>query len=78
MNGLSFLAKALILMGGSLLLFGVILLLVSAAGWRWKPLPGDIYIHKDNFTFLFPITTSILLSLLLTAIFTILSLIFRR
>ncbi|HZW40615.1 MAG TPA: DUF2905 domain-containing protein [Ignavibacteriaceae bacterium] len=32
-------------------------------------LPGDIIIKKDNFTFYFPIVTSIILSLLLTLIF---------
>ncbi|MBE3574112.1 MAG: DUF2905 family protein [Firmicutes bacterium] len=40
------------------------------AGWRWLPfhLPGDVVIHKGSFTFFLPITTSILLSLLLTLI----------
>lgn len=78
MNGLSFLAKTLILMGGFFLLCGIILLLISATGWRWKPLPGDIFIQRDNFTFLFPITTSLLLSLVLTLIFTFLGILFRR
>ncbi|MDA0193473.1 MAG: DUF2905 domain-containing protein [Bacteroidetes bacterium] len=32
-------------------------------------LPGDIVIRKENFTFYFPIVTSILLSLLLTLVF---------
>lgn len=36
-------------------------------------LPGDIYIKRDNFTFYFPVTTSILVSLLLTLIFSFLS-----
>ena len=31
-------------------------------------LPGDILVRKGNFTFYFPLLTSILLSLLLTAI----------
>jgi len=31
-------------------------------------LPGDIYIKKKNFTFYFPIVTSILLSLLISLI----------
>jgi len=34
-------------------------------------LPGDIIIKKENFTFYFPLATSILLSLILTLIFTI-------
>lgn len=32
-------------------------------------LPGDIVIKKGNFTFYFPIVTSILISVLLTLIF---------
>ncbi|MFH1783124.1 MAG: DUF2905 domain-containing protein [Candidatus Omnitrophota bacterium] len=32
-------------------------------------LPGDILIKKDNFTFYFPLTTSILISVILTLIF---------
>lgn len=31
-------------------------------------LPGDIVYHKGNFTFYFPVVTSILLSLILTLI----------
>ncbi len=36
-------------------------------------LPGDITIKKDNFRVYFPITTSIVLSILLTFLFWILS-----
>jgi hypothetical protein len=31
-------------------------------------LPGDINIHRGNFTFYFPLTTCILLSLLITLV----------
>lgn len=34
-------------------------------------LPGDIVVEKENFRFYFPITTSILLSILLTIIFSL-------
>jgi hypothetical protein len=36
-------------------------------------LPGDIYIEKENFKFYFPITTSILLSILLSMILYLIS-----
>ena len=36
-------------------------------------LPGDIYIKRDNFTFYFPLTTSILLSIILSILFRIFS-----
>ena len=32
-------------------------------------LPGDIVIKKDNFTFYFPLASSIILSIILTVIF---------
>ena len=37
-------------------------------------LPGDFHIKRDNFTFYFPLTTSIVLSLLLTLLLAL----FRR
>jgi len=40
----------------------------QAFGWFGK-LPGDIRIEKDNFRFYFPITTGIILSVVLTLIF---------
>jgi heme/copper-type cytochrome/quinol oxidase subunit 2 len=65
-------------MGKVLILFGIVLivlgLIFSAAGkipWLGR-LPGDIYVQKKNFTFYFPITTSILVSIFLTVIFMIL------
>lgn len=43
-----------------------------------EKLPGDIVIRKENFTFYFPLATSILLSIFLSVIFTIFVRIFRR
>jgi hypothetical protein len=34
-------------------------------------LPGDFYVKRDSFTFYFPLTTSIILSILLTLLFTL-------
>ncbi|MFQ5772435.1 MAG: DUF2905 domain-containing protein [bacterium] len=36
-------------------------------------MPGDILIHRKNFTFYFPIATTILLSIILSLIFYIFS-----
>ncbi|MEW5804268.1 MAG: DUF2905 domain-containing protein [bacterium] len=36
-------------------------------------LPGDIYIKRDNFRFYFPITSSIVISIILTLIFFLIS-----
>ncbi len=35
-------------------------------------LPGDIIIKKENFTFYFPLTTSIIISIIITLIFSML------
>jgi len=41
-------------------------------------LPGDISIKRENFTFYLPLGTSILLSVILSLVFYLLSWIFRR
>jgi hypothetical protein len=46
-------------------------------GWFGK-LPGDIAVKRDNFSFYFPIGTSLLLSLVLSLVFYFVSWLFRR
>ncbi|HOJ86039.1 MAG: DUF2905 domain-containing protein [Elusimicrobiales bacterium] len=60
-------AKIIMLFGFILVIIGLVLFLVSKNGWSFK-LPGDIYYKKGGFSFYFPITTSILLSLIITII----------
>ncbi|UCG35037.1 MAG: DUF2905 domain-containing protein [Candidatus Omnitrophota bacterium] len=63
-------------LGKLLIIFGVVIILVGAGLMifsRFKipfigRLPGDIYIKKENFTFYFPITTSIIISIVLSFI----------
>ncbi len=56
-----------------LISIGVLLILVGLA-WPWLHkfglfrLPGDIVIERDNFRFYFPITSMILISLLISLI----------
>lgn len=59
--------RLLIIVGISLLLAGLLWPLISKIGLG--RLPGDIIIKKENFAFYFPVTTSIIISLLLTLIF---------
>jgi hypothetical protein len=60
-----------------LILLGV-LLLVAGIAWPWLAkvplgrLPGDIVIDRPNFKLVFPVTTMLILSALLTLIFWIL------
>ena len=65
MQELNNFGKILIFFGGLLLLVGIGFLLVGKLPWIGR-LPGDIYIEKKNFTFYFPVTTGLLISLLLS------------
>lgn len=46
---------------------GIVWLLAPSIPWLGK-LPGDILIERENFRFYFPLTTCVLLSLLLSGI----------
>jgi hypothetical protein len=77
MDDLSSFGKILLGIGALLLVLGVILVFagkVPGLGALGR-LPGDIYIKRDNFTFYFPITTGILISIVLSLI---LGLLLRR
>lgn len=59
-----------------MLLFIGLLFIVAGVIWQFfgkqiplGRLPGDIVIERENFHFYFPITTSILISLLLSLLF---------
>ena len=61
------LAKLVILIGVILVVIGGILFFFNKIPFMGK-LPGDIHIEKKNFSFYFPITTCILLSVILSLI----------
>ena len=60
--------KFLIITGIIIAAMGVLFLLSGKIPWLGK-LPGDILIQRKNFTFYFPLATSILLSIIITFIF---------
>jgi hypothetical protein len=60
--------RLFIIAGIILLVIGILLLFSDKIPFLGK-LPGDLYIKKKNFTFYFPLATSILLSILLSLIF---------
>ena len=62
------LGKMLILLGVLMIVIGFLLLIGEKIPWVGR-LPGDIIIKKEKFTFYFPITTSILISIILTLLF---------
>ena len=63
---------------GKILIFlGVVLILAGLFISFVGRLPGDIYTKRENFVFYFPITSSILFSVLLSLMFYIFSRFFR-
>jgi hypothetical protein len=66
--GFGALGKMLILLGVFIILMGLLLLLGEKIPWIGR-LPGDIIIRKKNFTFYFPLATSIIISIILTLLF---------
>lgn len=65
-NPFQALGKSLILIGIVLIVAGLLLAFGGQLPLRIGRLPGDIYIKRDNFIFYFPITTAILLSVLIS------------
>ncbi len=68
MDGFSSLGKILIIFGAILAVIGLILLFYHKIPWLGR-LPGDIVYRKGNFTFYFPLVTSLLVSILITLLF---------
>jgi hypothetical protein len=64
-------------MGKILVILGIVMVLVGLAfmfGDKipfFGKLPGDIYVKKERFSFYFPLTTSIVISIILTILFSI-------
>jgi hypothetical protein len=61
-------------MGRYLVFLGAAILVVGLA-WPWLEklglgrLPGDIHVHRGNSSFHFPLTTSVVVSLVLSVLF---------
>ena len=69
-------AKFLIFTGIILIISGIILYFAEGKIF-YKKLPGDIFINKDNIKIFIPITTMLILSLLLTLILNIIFRLFK-
>jgi len=63
------LGKLMIVLGAVLIGIGLLFVLFSRAGLPIGRLPGDILLRRRNFSFYFPLTTSILLSIVLSLLF---------
>jgi hypothetical protein len=69
--------KYLIVLGAIIALIGIFITLFPKINFFGK-LPGDIEIKRENFTFYFPLVTSILLSLIITGILWLVNYFFRK
>jgi len=59
--------KSLIILGLIIAAIGVLFTLAGRVPWLGR-LPGDIHIKRENFTFYFPLATSIIISIVLSFI----------
>lgn len=64
---MSELARILILLGALLIVIGLVMLGLQKLPFAGR-LPGDIVIKRENFTFYFPLATSIIVSILISLI----------
>ncbi len=71
--------KLLIVAGAIIIALGIILVLSGRTTVPWfGRLPGDILVKGKNYTFFFPVTSGILVSILLSLLFYLASLFFRK
>ena len=61
------LGKTLIYLGLMLVVIGVVLTFAGKLPWLGR-LPGDISIERENFSFYFPLATSILISVIISLV----------
>jgi hypothetical protein len=62
------LGKSLVVIGLLIAVIGVVLVLAGRVPWLGR-LPGDIHIQRGNWSFYFPVVTSLVVSVLLTLLF---------
>ena len=70
MFGFGALGKMLVFLGIFIILIGLLLMIGDKIPFVGR-LPGDIIIRKEKFTFYFPLATCILISLILTLLFSL-------
>jgi hypothetical protein len=70
MNSFEGLGRALIVLGLILAVLGGVFLLLPKIPWLGK-LPGDLFFKGEKWSFYFPVTTCIIVSIILTLILAI-------
>ena len=67
------LGRMLLMLGGLILVFGLVLILAGKVNLPIGRLPGDFIVRGKNSTFYFPLMTSIVLSILLSLVLYVVS-----
>lgn len=68
MQDFSAFGKILIMVGILIAILGAFILLAGKIPYIGR-LPGDIFVQRKNFTFYFPLTTGIIISIVLSILF---------
>ena len=68
MDNLNILGKILVVTGVILMAVGLVFVFGTKLSWFGR-LPGDVIIHKKSFSFYFPLTTCVIISVLLSLFF---------
>ncbi len=78
MPDLTTLGRWVFFAGLAVMILGGVLWLVGRFGLPLGRLPGDIFIQREGFSFYFPLTTLILISLVLTVVANLIGRFFNR
>lgn len=68
MQDFSAFGKILVVLGILIAILGIFIIMAGKIPYIGR-LPGDIYIRRKNFTFYFPLATSIIISIVLSILF---------
>jgi hypothetical protein len=71
MDGFEPIGRALVIIGVFITVLGAVMLLTPRVPWLGH-LPGDIVIHRDDLTIYIPITTMLLVSVVLSVVISVL------
>jgi hypothetical protein len=70
MDGLEPIGRALVVIGVFITVLGAIMLLTPRVPWLGH-LPGDIVIHREDLTIYIPITTMLIVSVVLSVVLSV-------
>ena len=71
MDGLEPIGRALVIIGVFITVLGAVMLLTPRVPWLGH-LPGDVVIHRDDLTIYIPITTMLMVSVVLSVVISVL------